>query len=163
MQAYGPEAVSDLDRYSTYEFLPPAGAFIVLESDGVTVAGGALRRLAPGVGELKRMWTAPGHRGRGHGRRILAALEAAAVRRGYHTLRLETGDRLEAAIGLYESSGYERIPGYGAWGADPRAISFAKRLDGAYDLATDELDRREILVRKMLEHHPLDAGLREAA
>ena len=77
------------------------------------------------------MWTAPGHRGRGYARRILAALEAAAVRRGYP----RCGSR--------------------------RATQ--KRLDGAYDLATDELDRREILVRKMLEHHPLDAGLREAA
>jgi GNAT superfamily N-acetyltransferase len=163
MQAYGPAAVSDLDRYSSFEFLPPAGAFIVLEVDGVTVAGGALRRLEPGVGELKRMWTAPAQRGRGYARRVLAALEAAAVRRGYHTLRLETGDRLEAAIGLYESSGYAPISGYGPWGADPRAVSFEKRLDGAYDLAADELDRREILMRQMLQHHPLDAGLRQVA
>ena len=36
-------------------------------------------------------------------------------------------------------------------------------LDGPYDLATDELDLREILVREMLKHHPLDAGLRQAA
>jgi len=163
MQVYGPEAVSDLDRYSTFEFLPPSGAFIVLETDGMTVAGGALRRLEPGVGEIKRMRTAPAARGRGYGRRVLAALEAAAVRRGYHTVRLETGDRLDAAIGLYESAGYARISGYGLWGTDPRAISFEKRLDGAYDLATDELDRREILVREMLKHHPLDAGLRQAA
>jgi ribosomal protein S18 acetylase RimI-like enzyme len=163
MQAYGPEAVSDLDRYSILEFLPPAGAFIVLEIDGVTAAGGALRRLGPGIGEIKRMWTAPAQRGRGHGRRVLEALEAAAVRRGYHTLRLETGGRLEAAIGLYESAGYTRISGYGTWGADPRATSFEKRLDGAYDLSTDELDRREVLVREMLKHHPLDAGLRQAA
>jgi len=129
--AYGPEAASDLDRCSTFEFLPPAGAFIVLEVDGTTVAGGALRRLGPGVGEIKGLWTAPAHRGRGYGRRVLEALEAAAVRRGYHALRLETGDRLE--------------------------------LDGPYDLATDELDLREILVREMLKHHPLDAGLRQAA
>ena len=136
MQVYGPEAVSELDRCSTFEFLPPSGAFIVLEADGVTVAGGALRRLEPGVGEIKRMWTAPAHRGRGYDRRVLAALEAAAARRGYHTLQIET---------------------------DPRGDSFEKRLDGAYDLATDELDRREILVREMLKHHPLDAGLRQAA
>jgi len=163
-QLYGPHAASELDLYSVFEFLPPGGAFIVLEVDGVTVAGGALRRLAAGVGEIKRMWTAPHHRGRGYARRILAALEAAAVRRGYHTLRLETGDAMDAAIGLYGSAGYEPIPSYGEhWGADPRCRSFEKRLDGAYDLATDELDRREILVRKMLEHHPLDAGLRQAA
>jgi GNAT superfamily N-acetyltransferase len=161
---YGPEVATEVDRYSTFEFLPPAGAFLVLEADGVTIAGGALRRLSPGVGEIKRMWTAPEHRGQGHGRRVLAALEAAAVRRGYHTLRLETGDLLDAAIGLYRSAGYEPIPSYGPhWGTDPRARCFEKRLDGGYDLATDELDRREVLVRKMLEHHPLDAGVRKPA
>jgi GNAT superfamily N-acetyltransferase len=163
-QAYGREVATEVDRLSIYEFLPPAGAFIVLEVDGVTVAGGALRRMAAGVGEIKRMWTAPAQRGLGYGRRVLVALEAAAARRGYHTLRLETGDVLDAAINLYRSAGYEPIPPYGEhWGADPRCRSFEKRLDGAYDLTTDELDRREILVRKMLEHHPLDAGLREAA
>jgi GNAT superfamily N-acetyltransferase len=163
MNAYGPEAASDLDSYSTFEFLPPCGAFLVLEEDGVTVAGGALRRLSPGVGEIKRMWVAPSHRGRGYGRRILSALEAAAVRRGYHTLRLETGDVLDAAIGLYRSAGYERIEGYGPWGAHPRSRSFEKRLDGGDDLAADELDRGEIVVRQMLEHHALHARLREAA
>jgi GNAT superfamily N-acetyltransferase len=163
MQAYGPEAVSDLDRYSTFEFLPPAGAFIVLEADGVTLAGGALRRLGPGVGEIKRMWTAPEHRGHGYGRRVLVALEAAALRRGYHTVRLETGDVLHAAIELYRSAGYWRIDGYGQWGTHPRAVAFEKRLDGADHLAADELDRREIVVREMLEHHALYTRLGKAA
>jgi GNAT superfamily N-acetyltransferase len=161
---YGPEVAAEVDRNSIFEFLPPAGAFIVLEEDGVTLAGGALKRLAPGVGEIKRMWTAPRHRGRGYGRRVLVALEQAALRRGYHTLRLETGDVLDAALGLYRSAGYVEIQSYGAhWGADPRARSFEKRLDVRDDFAPDELDGREILVRKMLEHHALDARVRKAA
>jgi GNAT superfamily N-acetyltransferase len=128
---YGPTVAGELHRLSPIEFLPPSGAFLIVEQDGMTVAGGALRRLGGGVGEIKRMWTAPRFRGRGYARLVLAELEQAALRRGYHTLRLETGDRLE--------------------------------LDGPYDLATDELDLREILVREMLKHHPLDAGLRQAA
>jgi GNAT superfamily N-acetyltransferase len=160
---YGPETAVDLDRYSALEFLPPAGAFVILEEEGATVSGGALRRLGPGIGEIKRMWTAPSHRGRGYSRRILTALEEAAVRRGYHTVRLETGDKLTAAIGLYRSAGYEPIPGYGPWAGDPRALSFEKRLDVRDHLAADELDRSEVLVRKMLEHHSLHARLREAA
>jgi GNAT superfamily N-acetyltransferase len=151
---YGQEAVSDLDAYSTFAFLPPAGAFIVLESSGRTVAGGALRRQSPGVGEIQHMWTAPDRRGRGYGRRVLVALEAAAVRRGYHTVRLETGDRLAGATELYRSAGYREISGDG---------SLEKRLDGGDHLAPDELDGREILVREMLEHHTLYTRLREAA
>jgi GNAT superfamily N-acetyltransferase len=160
---YGPEVAAELDAYSAYEFFPPAGAFLVLESDGITLAGGALRRLAPGVGEIKRMWTAPDHRGRGHARRVLQALEEAAVRRGYHTVRLQTGTFQTAAIALYETSGYAPAASWGRYADDPRLLSFEKRLDVRDHLATDELDLGEVIVRKMLEHHSLHTHLREAA
>jgi len=160
---YGSDGAAELDAYSPYEFLPPAGAFVVLESDGMTLAGGALRRLAPGVGEIKRMWTAPRHRGRGHARRVLRELEDAAVRRGYHTVRLQTGMPQTPAIGLYESAGYERVAAWGRLADDPRLRSYEKRLDVRDHLATDELDRGEVIVRKMLEHQSLHTSLREAA
>lgn len=160
---YGPEVAAELDRYSPVDFLPPAGAFLVLQDRGVTVAGGALRRLGPGVGEIKRMWTAPGHRGLGHSRRVLAVLEEAAVRRGYHTLRLQAGRLSDAALGLYASTGYVEIEAYGDFAADPRCVCFEKRLDGWDHLAPDAGDRAEVVVRQMLEHHSLDAGGREVA
>jgi GNAT superfamily N-acetyltransferase len=160
---YGPDVAAEVDAYSEFEFLPPAGAFLVLESRGITLAGGALRRYGPGVGEVKRMWTAPDHRGRGYSRRVLEALEAAAVRRGYHAVRLQTGVLQRAAIGLYESSGYEPVAAWGRHANDPRLLSFEKRLDVRDDLAAHELDRGEVVVRKMLEHHALHAHLREAA
>jgi ribosomal protein S18 acetylase RimI-like enzyme len=160
---YGADVAAELDAYSEYEFFPPAGAFLVLESGGMTLAGGALRRLEPGVGEIKRMWTAPAHRGRGYARRVLGALEAAAARRGYHTVRLQTGTSQPAAIGLYESSGYESVGPWGRYVDDPRLLSYEKRLDVRDDLATDELDHGEVIMRKMLEHHSLHTRLREAA
>jgi len=160
---YGPDVAAELDAYSEYEFFPPAGAFLVLESSGITVAGGALRRLEPGVGEIKRLWTAPDHRGRGYARRVLRALEEAAVRRGYHTVRLQTGILQGAAIGLYGSAGYQPVPPWGRYADDPRLLPYEKRLDVRDHLATDELDRGEVIVRKMLEHHSLHARLREAA
>jgi GNAT superfamily N-acetyltransferase len=163
MTLYGPDVAAELDAYSAYEFFPPAGAFIVLESGGVTLAGGALRRFAPGVGEIKRMWTAPDHRGRGHSRRVLRALEHAAVRRGYHRARLQTGVLQTAAISLYESSGYEPTAPWGPYTGDPRLLSFEKRLDVRDHLAPHELDRGEVVVREMLEHHALHARLSEAA
>jgi ribosomal protein S18 acetylase RimI-like enzyme len=160
---YGPEVATELDRHSPVEFLPPSGVFLIVEEDGVTVAGGALRRLADGVGEIKRMWTAPRVRGRGYARLVLAELEAAALRRGYRRLRLETGTPQRAAIGLYASSGYERVENYGAYAADPRCLSFEKLLDGRDDIAPDPLDGREVVVREVLEHHPVDSGGREMA
>ena len=160
---YGPEVAVELARYSPIEFLPPAGAFLILERDGMTVAGGALRRLGGGVGEIKRMWTAPAHRSRGHARRVLAALEEAAVRRGYHTLRLETGNLQLAAIAMYASSGYSEIASYGPLGSDPRCVSFEKRLDGGDHVAADARDRGHVVVRQMLQHHALDPGRLEVA
>ena len=160
---YGPAVAVELDRYSPIEFLPPAGAFLILEQDGMTVAGGALRRLGGGVGELKRMWTAPDHRGRGYARRVLTALEQAAARRGYHTLRLETGNLQLAAIAMYASAGYDEIPPYGPLGSDPRCVCFEKRLDGRDHVAADARDRGHVAVRKMLQHHPLDPRRLEVA
>lgn len=159
---YGPEVAIDVDLYSPIEFLPPGGAFLIVEEDGATVAGGGLRRLGDGVGEIKRMWTAPDHRGRGHGRRVLTGLEQAAGRRGYHTLRLETGNLQLAAITLYTSSGYSEIEPYGRYFSEhPRCVCFEKRLDLGDHLAPDALDGGHVL-RQMLQHHPVDAGVRKA-
>jgi GNAT superfamily N-acetyltransferase len=160
---YGPEVAAELDRHSAIEFLPPAGAFLIVEHDGITVAGGGLRRLGGGVGEIKRMWTDPRFRGQGYARLVLAELEQAALRRGYHTVRLETGMLQPAAIGLYAAAGYERIENYGAYKADPRCLSFEKRLDGRDDVPADALDRREVTVREMLEHDAFNARRLEAA
>ena len=93
-----------------------------------TLAGGALRRLADGIGEVKRMWTAPEHRRRGHARRILEALERRAVAYGYSALRLETATLQSGAIELYRSQGYHPIPLYGRLAVDPRCVCFEKTL-----------------------------------
>ena len=130
-ELYGAAAAGEMRGFDAIEFAPPEGAFLVLIEDGETVAGGALRRLADGIGEVKRMWTAPAHRGRGYGWRILGALEAAAARAGYAVLRLETGVHQIAAIGLYRTAGYEPIVPYGPYRDDPRVRCFEKALAAA--------------------------------
>src|SRR5688572_16759777 len=89
--------------------------FLVGLIDGVAIACGALQDLEPGVGEIKRMYVLPGYRGRGLSRQILKAIEDLAAGRGLHTLRLETGRFLPAALGLYTSSGYTEIPLFGQY------------------------------------------------
>jgi ribosomal protein S18 acetylase RimI-like enzyme len=125
---YGSSLPTDIGRYAVTEFLPPTGAFVIVEARGVTVAGGALRKLTDGIGEIKRMWTDPAHRGRGHARRVLTALEDAAVRQGYRSLQLVTGAMNSAAIALYSSVGYRETAPYGYHGADPRFLSLEKHL-----------------------------------
>ena len=82
----------------------------VLASRGGEVVGvGGLMLKGEGLGEVKRMWVAPTARGRGLGRRLLAALEEVASERGCTVLRLDTNEVLPEAIRLYETSGYEAV------------------------------------------------------
>ena len=94
------------------EMVPPDGAFVVVVEDGRPVAGGGVRRLDDGLAELKRMYVVPEARGRGHGRRLLDALEAAARDLGYRRVRLDTAASMTAAMAMYRSSGYADIPDY---------------------------------------------------
>ena len=128
LRDYGPHVAADLGAYDATEFRPPRGALLLVVADGETVAGGALRGLGDGIGEIKRMWTAPEQRRRGHARRILTSLERIAAGVGYRTLRLETGSNQTAAIELYRAAGYRRITPYGRFADDVHCVCFGKRL-----------------------------------
>jgi DNA-binding MarR family transcriptional regulator/GNAT superfamily N-acetyltransferase len=91
------------------ELTPPAGYFVLARRDGRPVGCGALKVKGGGIGEIKRMWTAPASRGLGVARRVLAALEAKAAEVGLTTLRLETNAALLEAQALYRQSGYQEV------------------------------------------------------
>ncbi|GLW57521.1 GNAT family N-acetyltransferase [Kitasatospora phosalacinea] len=104
---YGPGGHQEMARYGAEEFAPPDGLLLLLLRDGEPVAGGAYRRHdAPATAEVKRMWTAAGHRRQGLGRRVLAELESAAREAGYRRILLTTGPRQPEARGLYLAAGY---------------------------------------------------------
>ena len=108
----GVPSSAELTRYPASDFAPEqGGAFVALLEDGVLVAGGALKRGHPDadgrpLGELKRMWTHPGHRRRGLAGRVLALLEERAAELGYAGLELTTGARQPEAVALYVASGW---------------------------------------------------------
>jgi len=110
------------------EFEPPHGAFVLVEDGDRPVACGGLRRRPEGVAEIKRMFVVPDARGRGHGRTVLDALQVAAAAAGYLFVRLETGDRQEAALRLYLAAGFQPIPCYGEFQGNPLSRCFEKRL-----------------------------------
>jgi DNA-binding MarR family transcriptional regulator/GNAT superfamily N-acetyltransferase len=83
-----------------------AGRFYVAWADGAAVGCGALKPAGPATFEIKRMWVAPEARGRGIARRLLAALEAEAVRRGARRIVLDTNRVLVEAHALSRAAGY---------------------------------------------------------
>jgi len=94
------------------DFSPPGGCFVALYDDGHLVAGGGIKRLDDGAGEIKRMYVVPEARGRGLARELLAALEDAARDLGYRCVRLDTGDKQPHAEALFRSTGYREIGNY---------------------------------------------------
>jgi GNAT superfamily N-acetyltransferase len=118
-------------------FDPPDGAFLLGYDDGAPVACGGWRaqsarqgHLRDGDAEIKRMFVAPAARGRGHARRILAALEDSAREAGRARMVLETGTKQPEAIALYRSCGYTDMPAFGVYRDDPLCVCLAKELRG---------------------------------
>ncbi|KRD44100.1 GCN5 family acetyltransferase [Cellulomonas sp. Root930] len=103
-------------------------AMLLVRVDGEAVACGAISERGDGVGELKRMFVDPAHRGRGLSRSVLRELEAVAQERGFHRLVLETGVLQASAIGLYLSEGYRSIPNFGEYAEESESRCFAKDL-----------------------------------
>ena len=95
------------------------GTFLVVCREGTPVGCGALRLLDAETAELKRMYVSPPLRGRGLGRRLVAALEAEARALGVRRLVLETGVRQAAALALYRATGFHPIPLYGEYRLSP--------------------------------------------
>ncbi|UYN95518.1 MAG: GNAT family N-acetyltransferase [Enhydrobacter sp.] len=90
------------------EMAAPDTTVFVARDDGSAVACGALKRHADGIGEIKRMYTRPSHRGRKLGAMIVERIEALARQERLRRLVLETGDRHPAAWTVYERAGFTR-------------------------------------------------------
>ncbi len=103
------------------QFVPPAGQFLlVLDDDGAgapsgdpatAVGCGGIRRIADTAAgeprfEVKHLFLRPAARGRGAGKLLLRELESRAAAFGAKVVVLDTNASLEAAGGLYRSSGY---------------------------------------------------------
>jgi GNAT superfamily N-acetyltransferase len=92
-------------------FDPPTGVFVIArtENRAEPVGGAGLRIVAPGTGEVRRLWVDPEWRGRGVGRDLMTRIEGAACDLGVSVLRIETGDRQPEAVALYQRMGWERV------------------------------------------------------
>jgi putative acetyltransferase len=100
------ETIADPYRH----YVDPGGD-VLLARDGDRVIGCVAQQPAgDGVFELSKMAVAPEERGRGIGRRLMDAAIERARELGATSLFLGSNHRLEAAVGLYESTGFRHVP-----------------------------------------------------
>jgi len=95
---------------------------------GEALACGALRRLDSTSAEIKRMYVVPHARGTGIATAVLRALEAAAVERGWTTMRLETGTFQPDAQRFYVREGYTPIPLFGVYIGSEVSLCYKREL-----------------------------------
>jgi ribosomal protein S18 acetylase RimI-like enzyme len=79
-----------------------------------------------GCCDIRYLWVDPAHRGRGHGRSLLAAAEEEARHRGCRHVVLETHSF--QAPGFYARLGYEAVGSYPDYPAGHEKIFMRKRL-----------------------------------
>jgi GNAT superfamily N-acetyltransferase len=98
---------------------PGAVFLIARDGQGVALGCGALRPLAAGVAELKRMYARPGS---GAGACLLAALEAQAAAFGYRDVCLSTRRVNQRALAFYGRNGYETVERYGRYAGRDESV-----------------------------------------
>lgn len=95
-------------------YAEPRCAYFVVERDGVVLGGAGVAPLEggdPGTCELRKMYFLPEARGLGAGAAMMARCLDAARALGFGRCYLETLRGMDAAMKLYERSGFRRIPG----------------------------------------------------
>jgi pimeloyl-ACP methyl ester carboxylesterase/ribosomal protein S18 acetylase RimI-like enzyme len=127
IKAMYPEWTPDVPpKMNARDVEPPQGRWLIAYRDGRAVGCAGLKRLDEHTAEIKRIYVAPEARGAGVARALIAGLEAAARDAGYDTVRLDTGAKQEASVGLFRAAGYQAIPDYN--GNPVAAYWFEKRI-----------------------------------
>lgn len=115
------------------KYAPPDGRLLLATDDDKLAGCIAMRKLEPGVCEMKRLFVRPAYRSHGLGRVLVETVIDEARKLGYTHIRLDTLPGLmDKAIALYRSFGFVEI---GAYCENP--------VEGAKFMELDLLTHRE--------------------
>ena len=103
---------SEIDN-PLYKYSAPTGALFIAYYNAIPVGCIALQPLQEAqTCEMKRLYVTPEHRKLGIGDALVKALLQEAQSLGYTTMKLDTLERLQAAIRLYQKFGFETVTAY---------------------------------------------------
>ena len=108
-------------------YAPPGGALLIARKDSEVLGCIALKRLAPEVAEIKRLYVVPQGRGLGVGKALVTAILGETARLNYREIKLDTLPHMAPAIALYRSFGFEPIAPYGTF-PYPGLLCFGRNL-----------------------------------
>jgi ribosomal protein S18 acetylase RimI-like enzyme len=95
------------------EYAPPNGRLLLARVDEQIAGCIALRPIAEGVSEMKRLYVRPAFRSLGLGKQLADRLIDDARAIGYKKMRLDTlPGKMDRAIAMYRSLGFIEIPRY---------------------------------------------------
>ena len=118
----------DHSFYSQFNKVDKIKNVVVAYENDKPIGCGAIKEFAPGVMEVKRMYTSPEVRGKGIATFVLTELEKWAAELQNKKCVLETGKRQPEAIALYAKNGYHIIPNYGQYAEMENSVCFEKEL-----------------------------------
>jgi putative acetyltransferase len=124
-QGFEAEVVGLPGRYS-----PPSGCLLLAMSGDEAAGCVGLRDLGGGTCEMKRLYVAPQHRGRGVGRMLVEEVIRRAERTGYRRMVLDTMPEMAGAVALYRECGFAGADRYWDHPAD-RAVFMERPLGRA--------------------------------
>ena len=96
-------------------YAPPDGALLLAFRNSDVLGCIALKRLAPEMAEIKRLYVVQQGRGLGIGKVLVAAILKEAARLDYREIKLDTLPHMTSAIALYRSFGFTPIAPYGSF------------------------------------------------
>jgi GNAT superfamily N-acetyltransferase len=142
--AVGPDPRDQVDPSNVF-------ATLLLRVDGEPAGHAALRDLSgrddyqggvhpDGTAEVKRVYVAPGRRGRGLSRTLMAAAEDVARAAGAGHLILESGLMQPESLGLYLRLGYDPVEPFGVFSDEPGSRCFGKHLGPRQDRPREGVD-----------------------
>lgn len=102
-------------RMNVEQLLAPNVRFFVARDERNRAVAIGAAKFEDGYAEVKRMYTLPAYRGRGIGKAVLTAILQTIRAEGETVVRLETGEKLTAAVALYRKHGFIPIPAFGEY------------------------------------------------